>query len=485
MWVVALELFLHPRALSVEHVTMTIRLSQYLLPPAMLVISLFAMSSATAYAQQQKFAAQQAASVQEQARKKQEEEALAKVALERKRFTLEVMGLGLAVEKFRQTKLWTEMEVKPKDAYILPEDPKAYPDSFMGKMDVYHKREADALEHALGWFVEKTPIPVFMVGSACHDPGQQPVLERALDGTKNRAGLLFTHFRLVESIYEDGPDRAIGKVFDFFEAHPEVPVVMLFMEDGIFMRHILKQDGAPAILKDGWRTKDDLDDAMVALVLARRDRVEALRSYAKAGNDQSSNLTPFWEKGKAPAAFHETEWLPQPWNKKQIAQFDALPVLGYLHRPQYVSFVKEDGKPLGPQGKEEAFEKAWRAALEGLPEGQKPARIFYDFGRTTEGVRIVPMNQGLRKVHPDFDLSKDGYNLFRSLGDTGASSPYVGLGLGIIASYRKNDISAAVSLRREDGASIFFVSPPTEEDRKKKHPGGPDPLNLKLVPETK
>jgi hypothetical protein len=147
--------------------------------------------------------------------------------------------------------------------------------------------------------------------------------------------------------------------------------------------------------------------------------------------------------------------------------------------------VKEDGKPLGPQGKEEAFEKAWRAALEGLPEGQKPARIFYDFGRTTEGVRIVPMNQGLRKVDPDFDVAKEGYNLFRSLGDTGASSPYVGLGLGIIASYRKNDISAAVSLRCEDGASIFFVSPPTEEDRKKKHPGGPDPLNLKLVPETK
>ena len=153
--------------------------------------------------------------------------------------------------------------------------------------------------------------------------------------------------------------------------------------------------------------------------------------------------------------------------------------------PRYISFVKEDGKPLGPQGKEEAFEKAWRAALEGLPEGQKPARIFYDFGRTTEGVRIVPMNQGLRKVDPDFDLPRTARTCSAAWGTREPAQPYVGLGLGIIASYRKNDISAAVSLRREDGASIYFVSPPTEEDRKKKHPGGPDPLNLKLVPETK
>jgi hypothetical protein len=466
---------------------MTLRLSYYLLPPAMLVMGLFALSSVVAGAQQQKLDAQQTAKVQEQVRQKQEEEAQAKATLERKRFTLEVMGLGLAVEKFRQTKLWNEMEVKPKDVYILPEDPKAYPDSEDGKRQAYHKREADAFEHALSWFVEKTPIPVFMVGPSCHNPGMQDSLESALESTKSEAGVLLADFKLVESIYEDTPDKALAKVFDFFEAHPEVPTVVLFVEDGIRMREVLKErkKGSPSLLKDGWRTKDDLDDAMVALVLARRDRVEALRSYAKAGNDHSSNLTPFWEKGKASAVFHETEWLPQPWNKKQIAQFDALPVLGYLHRPQYVSFVKEDGKPLGPQGKEEAFEKAWRAALEGLPEGQKPARIFYDFGRTTEGVRIVPMNQGLRKVDPDFDVAKEGYNLFRSLGDTGASSPYVGLGLGIIASYRKNDISAAVSLRCEDGASIFFVSPPTEEDRKKKHPGGPDPLNLKLVPETK
>jgi hypothetical protein len=82
------------------------------------------------------------------------------------------------------------------------------------------------------------------------------------------------------------------------------------------------------------------------------------------------------------------------------------------------------------------------------------------------------MNQGQQKVEPDFDLSRNGYNLFRSLWDTGASSACVGLVLGVMASYRKSDVSAAVRLRREDRASICLVSPPTEEDRKKKHPGG-------------
>jgi hypothetical protein len=40
-------------------------------------------------------------------------------------------------------------------------------------------------------------------------------------------------------------------------------------------------------------------------------------------------------------------------------------------------------------------------------------------------------------------------------------------------------------LRRDDGASIFLVSPPTADDRKKPHPSKGDPLNFKLVPETK
>jgi hypothetical protein len=141
----------------------------------------------------------------------------------------------------------------------------------------------------------------------------------------------------------------LAKVFDFFEAHPEVPAVVLFMQDGIPTRHRLKQKGSPSILKDGWRTKDTQDDAMVALVLARRDRVETLRSQAKSAKAHESSLTPFWEKGKQPVAFQPTEWLPKPWTKEQVAQFDALPVLGYLHRPQVVSYMQPDGKALGPQ----------------------------------------------------------------------------------------------------------------------------------------
>src|ERR1035438_8184023 len=283
---------------------MSTRLSHYLLPPAMLVLGLFALSSVTAHAQQKQFDAKQVATAKDQERQKQEEEAHAKATLERKRFTLEVMGLGLAVEKFRQTKLWTEMETKPKDTYILPDVPKPYPGDSTGKRDVYDKREADAFEHALSWFVEKTPIPVFMVGPTCHNPGNLDTLREALESVQGAAGVLLGDFKLVESIYEDGPDRALAKVFDFFEAHPEVPAVVLFMEDGLSMREGMLKEGAPTVLKDGWRTKDTQDDAMVALVLARRDRVETPRSQAKSAKAHESSMTPFWEKGKQPAAFH-------------------------------------------------------------------------------------------------------------------------------------------------------------------------------------
>nr|MBP8898601.1 DUF2875 family protein [Sulfuritalea sp.] len=76
-------------------------------------------------------------------------------------------------------------------------------------------------------------------------------------------------------------------------------------------------------------------------------------------------------------------------------------------------------------------------------------------------------------------------DLTARLDDTGAASPFVQIALALIAGYRDGAVSATVNLRREDGASVLMVSPPTEApEGRKTHPGaGRDPFKLPLMPE--
>src|SRR2546426_4317180 len=55
--------------------------------------------------------------------------------------TLDVIGLGLSVEMFRQIKVWDEMQKNPNGT-LLPTDPKKYPWSAQEKDQIYDKRSA-------------------------------------------------------------------------------------------------------------------------------------------------------------------------------------------------------------------------------------------------------------------------------------------------------------------------------------------------------
>jgi len=41
-----------------------------------------------------------------------------------------------------------------------------------------------------------------------------------------------------------------------------------------------------------------------------------------------------------------TPWFPVPWNREQTQAFDNLPSLGFIHRPVFVKFEDEHGKPV-------------------------------------------------------------------------------------------------------------------------------------------
>ena len=131
-----------------------------------------------------------------------------------------------------------------------------------------------------------------------------------------------------------------------------------------------------------------------------------------------------------------------------------------------------------PAERHAAFAAGWKAALGTLPEGKQPARVLYDHGPANQGARLAQLGLALHTVGPELDLNKDCINLHRCLGELGADASFVNVAVGVYASHRKNDISACVSLRREDGALILMVSPPTAEERKVPHPGGKDPINM-------
>jgi len=175
--------------------------------------------------------------------------------------------------------------------------------------------------------------------------------------------------------------------------------------------------------------------------------------------DRSNNLKPFWEvQGGAPAAFKPSRFVRRPWCKEQLAQFDALKILARVHRPQTAQYVKSD-KPLGPKEREKAFLETWQKALATLPEGQKPARVVYEYG-PKGAAHLAPLKIAIRAAGPDLDISgKEGLDVTRRLGDTGANAPYVTLALGILATRKEGGISAVVSLRREDRATITMISP--------------------------
>ncbi|MDO1722010.1 DUF2875 family protein, partial [Escherichia coli] len=69
------------------------------------------------------------------------------------RFALEIRGLGVVVDKYRQRALWERLDEEGAKGTLLPQDPKAYPWSSDDRSFARQQLEGNALEYALpsGW----------------------------------------------------------------------------------------------------------------------------------------------------------------------------------------------------------------------------------------------------------------------------------------------------------------------------------------------
>lgn len=354
-----------------------------------------------------------------------------------------------------------------------------------------------------------------------------PGLAASADGT----GMAWHLFAIGPWRLEEHPDRLLEQAFAFFDAHPDLPYLVLLSTDSDAHRDIAQLSNKEPRVREGYYIPE-FSDAAAVFVLARRERVDPLRPYVwdDPENDYlQENLRemyiqleqslpvpkdlygdvpimsrqptvaewlpaaaefakrPVFEKedgtlldtfkrwkNHPPRDWKPTPWFPLPWNRNQMETFDSLPSLGFVHRPVFVKFEDEQRLPVTRRdARQQILEAGWQQALSTLPEARRkagPARIIAAFDNDTEQ-RIAlegMLHNYAAQGGPEIDSGKTSQfiNTDSRMGNTGAATFFVQMAVGVMGSYIDGGASAAINLRDPTGASIVFISPPSEEKRK-------------------
>ena len=415
--------------------------------------------------------------------------------------TLDVLSIGMSLDVFRQGQAWQALQEqnikKPESLHvgsILPMDPTKYPITADDKDMASEKRETDALEMGLKNFLEKWPIPTITVVRSWnpttpnlrYTPDEtQESLSVMVDNMRVPAGLHWHRIRNFKNgvVCNDTPEGIVESVFQIFESNPDLPALLIYVNEGFNMALSLTTKGnKPIGLGTGPRQPGELTDAMVALVVGRPERVEWLRYYAQYAKVNDNKIDPEfrgWGWRKPPVEFQPSEFIPQPWTQRAFEQWDAMKVLAKIHRPVTVSLKRPDnGERLKNDALTGQLAAGWKKATDAL--SPQPSRLFYDGGLNR--APITELSPALRAAQSSLDLldSRESYNLTQRLGDTGSASPFVGIALATMASYLNADTSVVMPMRRQDQATIITVTSTTPG----KKPVGNSPFGVTLMPQT-
>ena len=452
-------------------------------------------------------------------------------------YVLEVIGLGVSLDKRRQGKLWDALQKGHPFATIREMDPNKYPYKSSDKLGYEGAADASALENGVGGLPMYWAAPSFYAKDPSQNPDRPPSdadPSIGIVGGTESNGLSLTLFVPAGYRLSDHPDRLLEEAFAFFDAHPDVPYLVVAANDGMYFRHLYRPKGSPRLIRDGHYVPE-MPGAAALFVLARRERVDALRPFAfedtsqdakgreqnrtglarrllrmhdqlseKLGEEKSKllgrevfkrwptvpewlaaakefsrrpdvvgtsglgRLNPFDDVVHTPKGYTPTPWFPVPWNKEQLATFDRLPTLGYVHRPHYISLTDAEGKPLTRRSERiAALIKGWNQALEAFPDAQRPAalkRVISSAGNSPD--KLVELTALLDAQAagggPELHLDKpsEWINIDPRLGDTGSASLFMNMAIGVMGSYIDGGGSAAINLRNDREASLVFISPP-------------------------
>jgi hypothetical protein len=549
VWAIFVVVVVQPESLMMQEQTMGNRLLWWVATPV-LAVGLF-FGARWTIASKSAQALQQHAEVQTQQ--------LVATEQFKREYVLEVIGLGVTLDKYRQGALWDALQKGNPYSTIREQDVKKYPWSESDKSGISGGRGGASLENGAQYTPMYYGVPVFNAEPPSHNEKQRDRLDDPRSGLASgfiSSGMAWHLFVVGPRRFNEHPDRILEDVFAFFDANPDVPYIVLNSDDSMESRDTYRAEGAPAQLKDGYYIPE-MPDTSALLVLARRERVDAVRPFvwddpdnnfvqnklrmlyadlmhtvpfpgytatrtpAQVGADASGRetldgherqpLVAEWLEGSAafaqrpdvrgtdhvslvdavtspwahrpPRDWKPTPWFPIPWNREQLDTFDKLPTLGFIHRPTFVKFTDEHGKPITRRDeRDKVLQAGWQAALLTLPEAERrraPARIVAATGNDTSQTILLHSALSSYAAHggPEIDTGNSGQfiDTDKRLGNTGATTLFMQMAIGVMGSYRDGGISVAVNLRDKDEASIVFISPPSEEKRKtQEHPRGGD-----------
>ena len=201
---------------------------------------------------------------------------------EKREYVLEVIGLGVTLDKYRQGKLWEALQKGNAYASIREQDKEKYTWDAMQRAGIAGGRGGDTLENGARDTPMYFSIPVFnaeppIFNSRMLDSPESPAI--GLAGGYAPSGLHWHLFLSGPRRLSEHPDRILEEVFAFFDAHPDVPYIVLNSEDSMPTRDLYSPDNSPPLTHDG-RYIPEMPDASALFVLARRERIDAVRKFA-------------------------------------------------------------------------------------------------------------------------------------------------------------------------------------------------------------
>ncbi|WP_439869508.1 type VI lipase adapter Tla3 domain-containing protein [Pseudomonas syringae] len=454
------------------------------------------------------------------------------MATQQRTYSLEIRGAGIAIFHDSQSEIWSFIKKKNNNfTSIYSNDAKDYDASLDSRKISRDIKIRAAFQHSAGDAIAYWPIPVFALGP----PNLFDKAYRAaglINSGRNAATLGVALFLWQDDESTTHAQAMIERLFNFFDDNSQVPQALIASRDGDITRDVYRKPGTPAL--QNAQVVPTIFESMTGLLVARSDRVDRyIRPYATQEPEDNQNKntdlgklwafyweqprkfrkiyedaekakgvkaplapgtisTAYWQSqlptlwktisNRGPGNFEPSPWLPIRWGQHQVKEFDAAPVLGYLHRPIKAPMQDENGKRLKPALQAKALQAAWVQALDTLPDGQKPVRVFYDSTNNPEAE--IALNNALHDLNKDghgLELGnvEEGYDIGRRLGNTGVSGALVEINLATIASYKDGGVSAVVYAGTDGSLTVQMVRPPDEARKAKNSQNrGADPFTF-------
>lgn len=406
-------------------------------------------------------------------------------------FALEIQGAGLGMHGTALGDLWAALssgEVAVSATAMLQKH------NYSTRDWLYPLRRM-AFRGAAAHAVTFWPIPTFVVGSLRSDT-QQVSAAWMINEARNAAMLGQSLF--VSPFAERGNQvpAMIRRAFAFMDEQSHVPQILVVSdEEGTSSESSVRANTCALLLSAAGRASS-----------LAASSVETPKGEAFMQTAPGKLWTYFWQADQAYAAHYQLEhdpqqtgdviiprtmpasywldrvptllktvgergigsfvpsrWLPVRWGTFQVKTFETAPVLGYLHRPVTVATLPEDaGASAGAQNVA-LVKDGWIGALNSLPFGERPVRLFYDSTQhPANAATLMRAMSELRREGHGLDMANanEVFDIGLRVGSTGVGSPLLSINLATAASHEAGGVSAVVYTGEDHRMTFQMIRPP-------------------------